>query len=359
MLILVALKYATLYTYAAISGAQTHNELQTHAALLAIQWLGVYVGALLVTSLATGLVSAGDAEAENDGEDRRANVPEKYPRAYALLVYSAILLPAYTVAATLLAINKVVDADSQPPKTEVLIDLVFSSLAIVFAVSMLYHLQISAVPAWPTRFLLAVVFFCVVLEGNRIYASAIIVFVVAEALSTVVALLVPGKFSRFAASVGALVEYFVALVLFLAVLDNKIGSSVKFVDIDMFSKEFLQNPNVFDEDIVKDPGLLKEVFLKNPLLLREELTNNPKIFNKEFLQNPKFDFDAQLVSKVDFINAALNITFIVNGGFLLIKLFLGVKDLLQFFRGNGRLDNTTYVPLGIPIGTTSQNLKSQ
>ena len=62
VLILVALKYATLYTYAAISGAQTHNELQTHAALLAIQWLGVYIGALLVTSLATGLVSAGDAE---------------------------------------------------------------------------------------------------------------------------------------------------------------------------------------------------------------------------------------------------------------------------------------------------------
>ena len=292
MLILVALKYATLYTYAAISGAQTHNDLQTHAALLAIQWLGVYIGALLVTSLATGLVSAGDAEAENDGEDGRANVPEKYPRAYALLVYSAILLPAYTVAATLLAINRVVAAEAQPPKTEVLIDLVFSALAIVFAVSMLYHLQISAVPAWPTRFLLAVVFFCVVLEGNQLNVGEVVVFVVAEALSTVVALLVPSKFERLAASVGALVEYFLALGLFWAVLDDKIKA------------------------------------------------------------NAKFEFDAQLATNVDFISTALNISFGLDGGYLLIQLFLGVKDWLRFFGGDSKLDNHRYVPIAVPMQTT-------
>ena len=187
VLILVALKYATLYAYHAISGIPAENKQEASASLLAMQWLGIYLGTVLVTSLATGLIAQGDADAEDDDDGPRS-VPDKYPRAYALLVYSSILLPAYTIAATLLALERVL---ADEVRTEELIDLGFSGLAVVFAVSMLYHLQLAAAPAWPARFVVVVAFFCTALKMQELYLGVVVVFAVFEALSAAIPLVVP------------------------------------------------------------------------------------------------------------------------------------------------------------------------
>lgn len=210
VLILVALKYATLYAYHAISGIPAESKQETSASLLAMQWLGIYLGALLVASLATGLISQGDADAEDD-DDGPQSVPDKYPRAYALLVYSSILLPAYTVAATLLALERVLADEA---RTEELIDLGFSGLAVVFAVSMLYHLQLAAAPAWPARFVVVVMFFCTALKKEQeLYPAVVIVFAVFEALSAAIPLVVPPLVAPLSVAFLSFIEVVVGWVL--------------------------------------------------------------------------------------------------------------------------------------------------
>lgn len=209
VLILVALKYATLYAYHAISGIPAESKQETSASLLAMQWLGIYLGALLVASLATGLISQGDADAEDD-DDGPQSVPDKYPRAYALLVYSSILLPAYTVAATLLALERVLADEA---RTEELIDLGFSGLAVVFAVSMLYHLQLAAAPAWPARFVVVVAFFCTALKTQQLRIGVVIAFVVFEAFSVVIPLFVQTSLNAFSIACLSSIEVIVGWVL--------------------------------------------------------------------------------------------------------------------------------------------------